>query len=158
MKKNKNQNSNSKWQNRQDHHGDIIRSTLFFHCHQDIQRISIFSVVSLFFLTEGEQRRVFRENTISIMNAITEHSDILYPTGLCSAHVTASHGGPSRWCLPITYFPSSELSHHSVGVGVDSRSSSSTTKVQPLPAISWRHSGRKQGRDRGSGSDIVWSD
>lgn len=54
----------------------------------------------------------------------------------------------SKWRLPITYFPSAELTHPSLKVGVRS---CSITKVGLLPAVSWRHKGRgaRQRQDQG---------
>lgn len=64
-----------------------------------------------------------------------------------------SHGGPSKWCLPLTYFRFSQLSHHSSGAGVGS-GRSSITKVQLLPAVSWSNRGREGDTEtEGSGSD-----
>lgn len=59
------------------------------------------------------------------------------------------HPTPSKWCLPVTYFPFSEQSYHSPGVGVVSGGGGSsiiTIKVRLLPVVSCK-GGKEEGKE-----------
>lgn len=104
-----------------------------------------------FLCCTGKQRCLFfqiasvpRTNSAMKVNML----DILCPSGLEQHPDYSVTWAPlSKWRLPITYFPSTELTHPSLEVGVRS---CSITKVGLLPAVSWRHKGRggERGRDR----------
>lgn len=138
------------------------------------QCFSIFSVVSPFCLTwEGQRHLFFHVGTTggssrftaslliqSDMRLTKTHTDILYATGLGSTQkdysvtwwplrmVTACNLLPFLWAIPSFIWS---------GVGVGS-GSSSITKVQLLPAISWRDWGKEGETERGSGSDEFQSE
>lgn len=102
------------------------------------------------YCTEKQRSFLFQVASVPRSNSAIKVNilDILWPTGLEQHPDYGVTWLPplSKWCLPITYFPSTELTHLSLEVGVRS---CSITKVGLLPVVSWRHKGRGGERGRG---------